>query len=41
MKGVVCFTDTAASSSAAVLSFPTGYIPTKWGLVLPGYGAYS
>lgn len=41
MKGVVCFTDTAASVSSAQLTISSSLIPSKWGLALPGYGAYS
>jgi hypothetical protein len=41
MKGVVCFTDSGNSVSAASLTISEGYIPSKWGLTLPAYGAYS
>ncbi len=41
MKGVVCFTDTAVSTSAAQLTVSNSTIPSKWGLTLPGYGGYS
>ncbi len=41
MKGVTCFLDTAASSSAFELTLATGYLPVRWGLNLPGYGGYS
>lgn len=41
MKGVVCFTDTANAISAAQLTISSSRLPTKWGLPIPGYGAYS
>jgi hypothetical protein len=41
MKGVVCFTDTGNSVSGASLSVSSSVLPTKWGLNLPGNGAYS
>lgn len=43
MGGVVCFTDISASiSSASITVTPSSSrLPTKWGMTLPGYGAYS
>ena len=41
MKGVVCFADTGTSVTGATLTVSEGYIPAKWGLIIPGYGGYS
>lgn len=42
MNGVVCLLDlSVASLGSAVLTISTGYLPSKWGKTLPGYGAYS
>jgi hypothetical protein len=41
MKGVVCFTDTGNSISSATLIVASSKIPSRWGLILPGYGGYS
>jgi hypothetical protein len=43
MGGVVCFTDTnnSITSSVITVSPSSPPLPSKWGLNLPGYGAYS
>ena len=42
MNGVICPTDiSSASVSTATLTISTGYLPSKWGKTLPGYGSYS
>ena len=42
MNGVVCPLDlSVAGLSTAVLTMSSGYLPSKWGKTLPGYGAYS
>ena len=41
MKGIVCFADSGTSVSGLVLTISEGYIPAKWGLILPGFGGYS
>jgi hypothetical protein len=41
MKGVICYTDTGNSIASAQLTVASSKIPTRWGLNLPGYGAYS
>jgi hypothetical protein len=41
MKGLVCACDTLASITGLYLTISTGYIPSKWGITLPGYGAIS
>ena len=41
MKGVVCSCDLLASISSLYLTLSTGYIPSKWGKAIPGYGAIS
>lgn len=41
MNGVVCFTDNSSSISSAQLTVANSTIPTRWGLTLPGTGAYS
>lgn len=41
MKGVVCFCDLGVDTATATLNFATGYLPAKYGLIIPGKGAYS
>ena len=41
MKGVVCFADTGTTVTSTDLTISEGYIPAKWGLIIPGYGGYS
>lgn len=41
MTGIVCHSDTSGSITSASLTFSTGYLPSKWGISLPGYGAVS
>jgi hypothetical protein len=42
MNGVVCPLDNSVASLAtAALSISNGYLPSKWGRSIPGYGAYS
>lgn len=41
MKGVVCSCDVSISISGLYLTVSTGYLPSKWGVSLPGYGAIS
>lgn len=42
MNGVVCPLDlSVAGLGTAALTLSTGYLPSKWGKTLPGYGAYS
>jgi hypothetical protein len=42
MSGVVCTIDnTVTGLSTAQLTISTGYLPSKWGKDIPGYGAYS
>ncbi len=41
MKGFVCSCDSSGAITTLVLTIPTGYIPSKWGITLPGFGAIS
>ena len=41
MRGLVCFADTGTSVTSMDLTVATGYIPAKWGLIIPGFGGYS
>ncbi len=42
MNGVICPTDNStATVSTAALTISTGYLPSKWGKTLPGWGSYS
>lgn len=41
MKGVICYADTGSATSSITLAVPNSKVPSLWGLVLPGYGAYS
>lgn len=42
MNGIICPTDLSVTTvTTAALTISTGYIPSKWGKTLPGWGAYS
>jgi len=41
MKGVVCSCDLSGSIMGLYLVLSTGYLPSKWGVAIPGYGAIS
>ena len=41
MRGVVCFADTANAVSTAQLTVSISTMPSKWGLLFPGWGGYS
>lgn len=42
MKGIVCHCDISGSiNGLGSLVIATGYIPSKWGIAIPGYGAVS
>jgi hypothetical protein len=42
MNGIVCPTDLSTSTvGSATLTLSNGYLPSKWGKTLPGWGAYS
>lgn len=41
MKGVVCHADLSGSISNVYLTLTNGYLPSKWGKAIPGYGAIS
>lgn len=42
MSGVVCTLDNSVTGlDAAQLTISTGYLPSKWGKDIPGFGAYS
>ena len=41
MKGVVCACDTLGTITGLTLTISTGYIPSKWGVAIPGFGAVS
>jgi hypothetical protein len=41
MKGLVCFADISNTVTSAMLIISEGYLPAKWGHVLPGWGGYS
>lgn len=38
---MVCHCDLSGSITAAVLTLSTGYLPSKWGITVPGYSAVS
>lgn len=41
MTGVVCHCDLLGTITAAVLTLSTGYLPSKWGITVPGYSSVS
>lgn len=41
MTGVVCTCDIGGNIASASLTISTGYLPSKWGVSLPGNGAIS
>jgi hypothetical protein len=41
IKGVVCHCDLLGTITNAALTVSTGYLPSKWGITLPGYSAVS
>jgi hypothetical protein len=41
MKGVVCHCDLSGAISGLYLTLSTGYLPSRWGKAIPGYGAVS
>lgn len=41
MTGVVCHCDLLATITAATLTLSTGYLPSRWGITVPGYSAVS
>lgn len=41
MTGVVCHCDLLASITAASLTLSTGFLPSRWGITVPGYSAVS
>lgn len=41
MTGVVCHCDTTNTISGAVLTLSTGYLPSRWGVTVPGYSSVS
>lgn len=41
MTGVVCSLNATGSISTATITVSTGYLPSAWGTIIPGYGAYS
>jgi hypothetical protein len=41
MTGVVCHCDLLGTITNAVLTVSTGYLPSKWGITVPGYSAVS
>jgi hypothetical protein len=41
MTGVVCPCDLLGTITGASLTLSTGYLPSKWGITLPGYSAVS
>lgn len=41
IKGVVCSCDLLGSVTTLTLTLSKGYIPSKWGKTIPGYGAVS
>jgi len=41
MKGVVCTCDLSGSITGASITLSTGYLPAKWAITIPGYGAIS
>jgi hypothetical protein len=41
MKGVVCTCDLGGAVTGLALTLSKGYIPSKWGMAIPGSGAVS
>ena len=41
MKGVVCHCDLDGAITGLYLTLSNGYLPSKWGITIPGYGAIS
>lgn len=41
MTGVVCHCDLGGAITGAALTVSTGYLPSKWGITVPGFGAVS
>ena len=41
MKGVVCHCDLGGGIGGLYLTLSTGYLPSKWGIKIPGYGSIS
>lgn len=41
MTGVVCHCDLGAGITSAALTLSTGYLPSRWGITVPGFSAVS
>lgn len=41
MKGIVCNCDTSGAITGLYLSISEGYVPSRWGKSIPGFGAIS
>jgi hypothetical protein len=41
MSGVVCDCDTSGAITGATITLATGYLPSKWGITVPGWSAIS
>jgi len=41
MTGVVCNCDTLGTISSASITLSTGYLPSKWGIRIPGSSGVS
>jgi hypothetical protein len=41
MTGVVCHCDNSGAITGASLTLVTGYLPSKWGITVPGFSAVS
>ena len=41
MTGVVCNCDLGGGITSATLTVSTGYLPSEWGITVPGYSAVS
>lgn len=41
MTGIVCNCDTLGSITAATLTLSVGYLPSKWGILIPGSSGVS
>lgn len=41
MTGAICTCDTSGAITAATISLSTGYLPSKWGITIPGWSAVS
>lgn len=41
MTGLVCPVDSSTVITTAALTLSKAYLPSDWGKVIPGYGAYS